>query len=134
MCKPHRCPHVAYTGSVCLYCAGGPDSDFEYSTQSYTGYEPTRFPFDSLIILQHASHSVSIRPVHPNQDACGAASSFRPQVSEFWNSKNSVDKVEFVVMGGTFLSLEQSYQDEFIMKLHDALSGHHSHSVEEAVK
>ena len=43
MCKPHRCPHVAYTGSVCLYCAGGPDSDFEYSTQSYTGYEPTRF-------------------------------------------------------------------------------------------
>ena len=42
MCKPHRCPHVAYTGSVCLYCAGGPDSDFEYSTQSYTGYEPTR--------------------------------------------------------------------------------------------
>lgn len=23
------------------YCPGGPDSDFEYSTQSYTGYEPT---------------------------------------------------------------------------------------------
>jgi hypothetical protein len=26
---------------VCVYCPGGPDSDFEYSTQSYTGYEPT---------------------------------------------------------------------------------------------
>jgi elongator complex protein 3 len=27
---------------VCYrYCPGGPDSDFEYSTQSYTGYEPT---------------------------------------------------------------------------------------------
>ena len=25
----------------CRYCPGGPDSDFEYSTQSYTGYEPT---------------------------------------------------------------------------------------------
>lgn len=37
-------------------------------------------------------------------------------------------------MGGTFLSLEQEYQDQFIMQLHDALSGHHSHSVEEAVK
>lgn len=24
-----------------VYCPGGPDSDFEYSTQSYTGYEPT---------------------------------------------------------------------------------------------
>ena len=29
------------TGNVCVYCPGGPDSDFEYSTQSYTGYEPT---------------------------------------------------------------------------------------------
>jgi elongator complex protein 3 len=33
MCKPHRCPHVATTGAVCVYCPGGPDSDFEYSTQ-----------------------------------------------------------------------------------------------------
>jgi hypothetical protein len=24
-----------------MHTAGGPDSDFEYSTQSYTGYEPT---------------------------------------------------------------------------------------------
>ncbi|TGZ59747.1 hypothetical protein CRM22_008903 [Opisthorchis felineus] len=39
MCKPHRCPHIAMTGNVCVYCPGGPDSDFEYSTQSYTGYE-----------------------------------------------------------------------------------------------
>lgn len=43
MSKPHRCPHIAVTGGVCVYCAGGPDSDFEYSTQSYTGYEPTRY-------------------------------------------------------------------------------------------
>lgn len=41
MCKPHRCPHIATTGNICVYCPGGPDSDFEYSTQSYTGYEPT---------------------------------------------------------------------------------------------
>ncbi|CAG8614767.1 7795_t:CDS:2, partial [Paraglomus occultum] len=41
MCKPHRCPHIAMTGNVCVYCPGGSDSDFEYSTQSYTGYEPT---------------------------------------------------------------------------------------------
>ena len=36
MSKPHRCPHIATTGNVCVYCPGGPDSDFEYSTQSYT--------------------------------------------------------------------------------------------------
>ena len=41
MCKPHRCPHIALTGNNCIYCPGGPDSDFEYSTQSYTGYAPT---------------------------------------------------------------------------------------------
>ena len=41
MSKPHRCPHIAMTGNICVYCPGGPDSDFEYSTQSYTGYEPT---------------------------------------------------------------------------------------------
>lgn len=74
MCKPHRCPHIAMTGNICVCqsrlqtcclapaahpcacslavftlaiaclspdCPGGPDSDFEYSTQAYTGYEPT---------------------------------------------------------------------------------------------
>ena len=30
-----------FAGNICIYCPGGPDSDFEYSTQSYTGYEPT---------------------------------------------------------------------------------------------
>ena len=33
MCKPHRCPHVNMTGNIRVYCPGGPDSDFEYSTQ-----------------------------------------------------------------------------------------------------
>ena len=41
MSKLHRWPHIATTGNICVYCPGGPDSDFERSTQSYTGYEPT---------------------------------------------------------------------------------------------
>lgn len=41
MSKPHRCPHIATTGNICVYCPGGPDSDFEYSTQSYTGAQPS---------------------------------------------------------------------------------------------
>ena len=28
---PHRCPHIAYTGNICVYCPGGLDSDFENS-------------------------------------------------------------------------------------------------------
>ena len=36
---------------------------------------------------------------------------------------HSVDKVEFIVMGGTFMSLDEDYRDFFIRNLHDALSG-----------
>ncbi|XP_077341356.1 elongator complex protein 3-like [Lithobates pipiens] len=58
MCKPHRCPHINFTGNICVYCPGGPDSDFEYSTQSYTGYEPTsmqaiRARYDPFLQTRH---------------------------------------------------------------------------------
>ncbi|OXA41651.1 Elongator complex protein 3 [Folsomia candida] len=46
---------------------------------------------------------------------------------------HSVDKVEFIVMGGTFMSLPVDYRDYFIRNLHDALSGHTSNNVKEAV-
>ena len=42
-------------------------------------------------------------------------------------------QVEFIVMGGTFMSLDEEYRDYFIRNLHDALSGHQSHSVQEAI-
>ncbi len=44
---------------------------------------------------------------------------------------HDVDKVEFIVMGGTFMSLPVSYRDYFIRNLHDALSGHASNDVAE---
>lgn len=47
---------------------------------------------------------------------------------------HNVDKVEFIVMGGTFMSLPEDYRDYFIRNLHDALSGHTSSNVREAVK
>lgn len=47
---------------------------------------------------------------------------------------HSVDKVEFIVMGGTFMALPEDYRDYFIRNLHDALSGHTSNSVAEAVR
>jgi elongator complex protein 3 len=47
---------------------------------------------------------------------------------------HTVDKVEFIFMGGTFLSLDREYKDYFIRNLHDALSGHRSSSVEEAIR
>lgn len=45
-----------------------------------------------------------------------------------------MDKVEFIVMGGTFMALPEDYRDYFIRNLHDALSGHTSNNVAEAVR
>lgn len=42
-------------------------------------------------------------------------------------------QVEFILMGGTFMSLPADYRDFFTRNLHDALSGHTSANVEEAV-
>ncbi len=114
MCKPHRCPHIAVTGNICVYCPGGPDSDFEYSTQSYTGYEPT-----------------SMRAIRARYDPHEQARSRLDQLAALGHA---VDKVEYIIMGGTFMSLPEDYRDFFIRKLHDALSGWHSTDVDEAVR
>eukprot|EP01105_Mastigella_eilhardi_P011805 TRINITY_DN2709_c0_g1_i3.p1 TRINITY_DN2709_c0_g1~~TRINITY_DN2709_c0_g1_i3.p1 ORF type:complete len:563 (+),score=127.37 TRINITY_DN2709_c0_g1_i3:214-1689(+) len=114
MCKPHRCPHIVRTGAPCIYCPGGPDSDFEYSSQSYTGYEPT-----------------SMRAVRARYNPYLQAKNRLDQLKRLGHS---VDKVEYIVMGGTFMSLDQQYRDSFICSLHDALSGHVSTTVDEAVR
>lgn len=114
MCKPHRCPHINMTGNICVYCPGGPDSDFEYSTQSYTGYEPT-----------------SMRAIRARYNPFLQT---RHRVEQLKQLGHSVDKVEFIVMGGTFMCLPEDYRDYFIRNLHDALSGHTSSSVAEAVR
>ncbi|XP_028253942.1 elongator complex protein 3 [Parambassis ranga] len=114
MCKPHRCPHISFTGNICVYCPGGPDSDFEYSTQSYTGYEPT-----------------SMRAIRARYDPYLQT---RHRVEQLKQLGHSVDKVEFIVMGGTFMALSEDYRDYFIRNLHDALSGHTSNNVAEAVR
>ena len=114
MCKPHRCPHIAYTGNICVYCPGGPDSDFEYSTQSYTGYEPT-----------------SMRAIRARYDPYEQA---RGRVDQLRALGHSVDKVEYIIMGGTFMSLPESYRDTFVAQLHNALSGYDGEKLDEAVR
>jgi elongator complex protein 3 len=114
MCKPHRCPHIALTGNICIYCPGGPDSEFEYSTQSYTGYEPT-----------------SMRAIRARYDPYEQS---RERLRQLKSLGHNTDKVEYIIMGGTFMSLPDSYKNDFISKLHDALSGHNSATVEEAVQ
>ncbi|KAG9303586.1 hypothetical protein G9A89_018482 [Geosiphon pyriformis] len=114
MCKPHRCPHIAMTGNVCVYCPGGPDSDFEYSTQSYTGYEPT-----------------SMRAIRARYNPLEQA---RGRVDQLKSLGHNVDKVEYIIMGGTFMSLSEDYRNWFIANLHNALSGHTTENLDEAVR
>ena len=114
MCKPHRCPHIAMTGNICVYCPGGPDSDFEYSTQSYTGYEPT-----------------SMRAIRARYNPYEQA---RGRIDQLKSLGHSVDKVEYIIMGGTFMSLSEEYRNWFISNLHDSLSGHSSNDLDEAVR
>ncbi len=113
MSKPHRCPHIAMTGNICVYCPGGPDSDFEYSTQSYTGYEPT-----------------SMRAIRARYNPYLQT---KDRIEQLKRLGHDTDKIEFIVMGGTFMSLDQQYRDYFIRNLHDALSGHSSSTIEEAI-
>ncbi|QPG75995.1 Elongator subunit [Brettanomyces nanus] len=114
MCKPHRCPHIAYTGNICVYCPGGPDSDFEYSTQSYTGYEPT-----------------SMRAIRARYDPYEQA---RGRVEQLRQLGHPVDKVEYIVMGGTFMSLPKDYRENFIVQLHNALTGYNGTDLDEAIR
>jgi len=95
------------------YCPGGPDSDFEYSTQSYTGYEPT-----------------SMRAIRARYNPFEQSRGRQDQLKSLGHS---VDKVEYIIMGGTFMSLAEDYRDWFISNLHDSLSGHTSNDVDEAV-
>ena len=114
MCKPHRCPHIAYTGNICVYCPGGPDSDFEYSTQSYTGYEPT-----------------SMRAIRARYDPYEQA---RGRVDQLRKLGHSIDKVEYIIMGGTFMSLPIDYRESFITQLHNALTGFNGKNIDEAIE
>ena len=43
-------------------------------------------------------------------------------------------KVEFIVMGGTFMSMPEDYRNTFIAQLHNALSGFTGTDVDEAVR
>lgn len=113
MCKPHRCPHIAYTGNICVYCPGGPDLDFEYLTQLYTGYEPTL-----------------MRAIQARYDPYEQA---RGRVDQLRQLGHLIDKVEYIIMGGTFMLLPVEYREGFITQLHNALTGYNGSDLDEAV-
>jgi len=58
----------------------------------------------------------------------------RGRVEQLKSLGHSVDKVEFIIMGGTFMSMPEDYRSKFVAQLHNALSGFTGLDVDEAVR
>ncbi|MDD3263266.1 MAG: tRNA uridine(34) 5-carboxymethylaminomethyl modification radical SAM/GNAT enzyme Elp3, partial [Candidatus Nanoarchaeia archaeon] len=89
MCKPHKCPH-----GKCITCPGGVDSYFGDVPQSYTGHEPA-----------------TLRAIRNDYDPY--LQTFN-RLEQYIASGKEVDKIELIIMGGTFPSLIKDYRDEFV--------------------
>ncbi len=84
MCHPHKCPH-----GRCLYC---PESDI--APPSYTGEEP-------------AALRGRMFNYHPYVQCFN-------RLSQLKTIGHPVDKVELIIMGGTFPSKDLCYQEWFV--------------------
>lgn len=89
MTKPMPCPH-----GKCIYCPGGVDSHFGNVPQSYTGKEPT-----------------TRRAIRNNYDPYLQVFN---RLEQYVVTNKIPDKVEIIVMGGTFPSYPKDYQEEFV--------------------
>ena len=89
MTKPLPCPH-----GKCIMCPGGPQSKFGNVPQSYTGKEPAtrraiRNKFDSYLQVMN-------------------------RLEQYIVSGHVPDKIELIIMGGTFPSFSRKYKEDFI--------------------
>ncbi len=89
MTKPIKCPH-----GKCAICPGGPESVFGNMPQSYTGKEPAarraiRNNFDPYLQVMN-------------------------RLEQYIMTGHVPDKIDLIIMGGTFPSFKKTYQDYFI--------------------
>jgi elongator complex protein 3 len=104
MTSPYDCPH-----GKCMYCPGG----VQYNTpQSYVGYEPA-----------------ALRARHNDYDPYRQVSSRLEQLRAIGHP---TDKVDLIIMGGTFTSRPEEYREWFVQRCFDALNGKTSQNLEEA--
>jgi len=106
MTSPEECPH-----GRCKMCPGGPLSE-EPSPQSYTGEEPAalrgeRNDFDPYCQV-------------------------KDRLKQYRAIGHKIDKIDLIIMGGTFPAREWDYQRQFIKRCLDALNGERSDTLEEA--
>jgi elongator complex protein 3 len=104
MTEPMECPH-----GRCAYCPGGPA---EGVPQSYTGREPA-----------------SMRGAQNEYDPYRQVSS---RIEQLRAIGHEVDKVDLIIMGGTFPASPPEYQEAFVKGCLDALVGTHAPFLAEA--
>ncbi|MAG61114.1 tRNA uridine(34) 5-carboxymethylaminomethyl modification radical SAM/GNAT enzyme Elp3 [archaeon] len=97
MTRPAKCPH-----GKCTYCVGGVNSPWGDVPQSYTGHEPA-----------------TMRGKRNDYDAYLQVSN---RLQQYVLLNQPVDKIEIIVMGGTFPAESKEYQDEFILGVYQALN------------
>lgn len=102
--KPRKCNH-----GTCIYCPGG-----EFVPQSYTDKSPAIMR--ALALKFDPSEQVLNRLKVLNR------------------MNHPTDKIEIIILGGTFLQYDKEYKYEFIKKCFDALNGEDSDNLEEAKK
>ena len=104
MTSPAECPH-----GKCSYCPGGVDYG---SAQSYTGREPAA--------LRAGMHNFE-----PFLQA-------KSRIEQLGIIGHPTDKIDLIVMGGTFTSRNVDYQNFFVKRCFDALNDKESKNLEEA--
>jgi elongator complex protein 3 len=105
MTKPYACPQP----EPCAYCPGGPRFGVP---QSYTGHEPA-----------------AMRGIQNNYDPYRQV---RSRIAQLQAIGHTVDKIELIIMGGTFPATPAGYQTRFIHRCLDAITDRRSFSLEEA--
>ncbi|MEA1943872.1 MAG: tRNA uridine(34) 5-carboxymethylaminomethyl modification radical SAM/GNAT enzyme Elp3 [Euryarchaeota archaeon] len=96
MTSPHPCPHGA-----CIPCPGGPASNF-HTPQSYMGREPA-----------------TMRAIQCDYDPYRQVTT---RLRQLQSIGHPVDKVELIVMGGTFTARPLDYQQWFIRRSLEAMN------------
>ena len=97
MTAPSKCPH-----GKCTFCPGGISSPWGDVPQSYTGHEPA-----------------TMRGMRNNYDSY--LMTFN-RLEQYILLGHTVDKIEFIIMGGTFTATPKEYQEEFIYGAFKALN------------
>ena len=97
MTHPFCCPH-----GKCTYCPGGKASYFGDVPQSYTGNEPA-----------------TMRGIRNNYDAYLQVFN---RLEQYVAIGQSPEKIELIIMGGTFISTNKTYQEEYIKYAFNAMN------------